>query len=365
MAEKFGKRELEDVIWGATLLGAGGGGSPKNGLKLLEDLLKASPEGVTLISPEEFGSEEYAVMVAGIGSPKVLMEKGFGPEAIYAFEAISSLQALAGKRITHLYPGELGGFNVMPPFYVAALKGMPVVDADGCGRAVPELETTLFYLYGIPSSPCAMADSQGNIVIFYTRNPMDSTMAENLARHVSTAFGMGAAFATWVVNGEELRRALALNTVTLCRRVGAAIREAKERGGDPVRAAVEAVGGVELFRGKVADISTRTVEGFDFGRFKLEGVGGYQGKTLTVEFKNENMVVWSGEGEALATVPDLICTMTLNGTPLTNADMEVGMEIAVIAASASEKWRKHPEGFKVWKHILEKMGYTGDYVPVK
>ncbi len=52
------------------------------------------------------------------------------------------------------------------------------------------------------------------------------------------------------------------------------------------------------------------------------------------------------------------------GEPLTNADTRKGMKIAVIAVPAPEKWKAHPRGFNIWKHILEKMGYTGPYKPI-
>jgi len=77
------------------------------------------------------------------------------------------------------------------------------------------------------------------------------------------------------------------------------------------------------------------------------------------------MIAWKAEGEPAAMVPDLICTMTLEGEPLTNADIAEGMKLAVLALPAPEKWRSHPKGFEVWRHILEKIGYKGDFIPVE
>jgi len=153
--------------------------------------------------------------------------------------------------------------------------------------------------------------------------------------------------------------------VTRSLNVGKAIREAKEAGKDPVKAVVEVVKGFEIFRGTITKIETRTVGGFDFGRTVIEGVGEYAGKKLFIDFKNENMIVWDEKNEPLAMVPDLVCLMTVDGTPLTNADTKEGMKVAVIGIPASEKWRKHPKAFEVWKHILEKMGYTGEYIPIE
>lgn len=38
----------------------------------------------------------------------------------------------------------------MLPFALAARRGLPVIDADGMGRAFPELQMVTFYLDGIP-----------------------------------------------------------------------------------------------------------------------------------------------------------------------------------------------------------------------
>lgn len=361
----LGRKEIQNIAYGATLLGSGGGGSPKSGLVLAESALKASPKGIRLISPEDVPDVESAAMIAGIGSPVALLQKGFDVEAIYAYDVLERAYAMAGQKVSYIIPGELGGFNTITPMFVAARKGLPIVDADGCGRAVPELETSLFYLYGVPNSPCVLANKKGDVVVLYTRDPMDAFTCEIVARNVCAAFDNAAAFATWVVNGKLLREALALNTVSKCEKIGKAIEEARQAGKDPVSVATEVAGGYELIRGVIADITTRTVAGFDFGTTTIEGRGAYQGKTLKVDFKNENMIAWRTAEEPVAMVPDLICFMTIQGEPLTNADTKKGMEIAVIGAPAPDKWRKHPKGFEVWRHILQKIGYSESYTPIE
>jgi DUF917 family protein len=73
------------------------------------------------------------------------------------------------------------------------------------------------------------------------------------------------------------------------------------------------------------------------------------------------MIAWQDE-KPIIMVPDLITMMTTDGRPLANTDTEVGMEISVIGIPAPEPWKRIPEGFDCWRHILEKMGYTGGYV---
>ena len=51
--------------------------------------------------------------------------------------------------------------------------------------------------------------------------------------------------------------------------------------------------------------------------------------------------------------------------PLTNVDPEVDQKVAAFGTTASANWFKSPMGFGCWKHILDKLDYTGDYVSVK
>jgi len=78
MAKRLlGKEELEDIVWGSTILGAGGGGSPRDGLNLVKQIINQ----VTIFDVEDLPENAKAVVVAGIGSPKAMIEKGFGRAA--------------------------------------------------------------------------------------------------------------------------------------------------------------------------------------------------------------------------------------------------------------------------------------------
>ncbi|MEM2381679.1 MAG: DUF917 domain-containing protein [Candidatus Nezhaarchaeales archaeon] len=357
--------DLKDIVIGATFLGSGGGGSPENGLKLVEEIAKATKE-IKLASPDEVADNEYVAMIAGMGAPKALKEKGFGPEALHAFYGLEKLYSMIGVKFRYIMPGETGGFNSITPIYVAAVRNLMVVDADGTGgRAVPELGTTLYNLYGLPVSPFVVADKVGNIVVGWLADPLDGHTAEELARHVTVAFGMLSGLGTWVVTGWHIKNFLEPRVLTKSLDVGKALREAKEKGKDPVKAVTDVVKGYELFRGRVEKVELRTIAGFDFGRVTLEGVRDYAGRKFYVDFKNENMIAWKKLGEAAAMVPDMICWVTLQGEALTNADIKEGMELAAIGIPASEKWRRHPKAFDVWRHILEKMEYKGDYIPIE
>lgn len=355
----LGKEELEDIVWGSTILGAGGGGSPHDGLNLVKQIKSK----VVVFDIEDLPENANAVVVAGIGSPKAMIEKGFGPEAVFAYEAIKNMAAVGGIDLAYLMPGEIGGLNTMTPLYVASLKGIPVVDADGNGRAVPELSTGLYPIYKIPTSPLVVANKAGDVIVAYLKDPLDTTMAETIARTAAVSFGMLAAFATWIVNRGTIKKYLMPNSISKSEKIGRAIRKSKTSGMDTVKEVISITGGRELFRGNIKRIETRTVEGFDFARTTIEGIANYRGKTFNIDSKNENMIGWQDE-KPIIMVPDLISMMTTEGKPLTNADTKEGMDIAVLGIPAPEPWKRIPEGFNCWQPILENLGYEGPYIPL-
>src|SRR5919109_3175352 len=100
---------------------------------------------------------------AMMGAPTVMVEKlPRGDEIVHAFEG---LQAYLGKPISAVTPIEAGGLNSTTPFIVAASLGLPLVDADGMGRAFPEIQMVVPTMYGVAATPMAIADEKGNAAI--------------------------------------------------------------------------------------------------------------------------------------------------------------------------------------------------------
>ena len=150
---KLYEQDIREILYGATLLGAGGGGSLSQGLGMLDHLVETGETlELDLLEIDEIGDNEYAAMVAGLGSPVAMLDPDmpiFGPDAVYAFRAFQKAFLAEGKECKYLYSGEMGGFNTFVPMLVAILsdkdpaKRIKFLDVDSNGRAVPELNTTL------------------------------------------------------------------------------------------------------------------------------------------------------------------------------------------------------------------------------
>ncbi|WP_455283643.1 DUF917 domain-containing protein [[Eubacterium] cellulosolvens] len=342
------ERELKDIVYGATLLGSGGGGSPENGMQLVKSILEIANE-VKLVDPQEVPDYSMLCVVAGMGAPEALLKRGWEKEDV---PALKLMEEATGKTMDYTVAVETGGFNSITPLHAAAAKGVTAIDGAGIERAIPQLEMTMFHVHNIPIAPVTLADASGNFAILH---PKDPPMAEKMARGITVAFGMKAGIACHPMAGWQLKKAVIPGTYTRAEEVGRSMREASEKGQDPVQAVVKVTGGYEIARGTVKEKAVETRGGFDYGRATVADV--------RVDYKNENMIAWRA-GKPVVISPDLTCWMTTDGRPLTNADIKEGLEVAVIGIKAHDRWRT-PEGLAVYQPVLAELGYTEKYVPIE
>ena len=170
---KIGLQEIEDIALGAALLGAGGGDPYIGKLVAIGAVKECGP--VDLLDPEEVPDDALVIPIAMMGAPTVLGEKGIGGrEYKTLYEMVSRFY---GKEIYAFMPIEAGGVNSMLPIAASARLGLPMVDADGMGRAFPELQMVTFTIGGISASPMALTDEKGNSVIYV---PADGRSAKSI-----------------------------------------------------------------------------------------------------------------------------------------------------------------------------------------
>ncbi|MEU2557492.1 DUF917 domain-containing protein, partial [Streptomyces sp. NPDC013313] len=247
--------DLDDLARGAALLGTGGGGDPFVGKMLVTQALGEAGE-ITILDPEELDDDAWVIPVAQMGAPTVVVEKmprGTEPEL-----ALITLEKHTGRTADATMPMECGGINSMIPLLVAARRGLPVVDADGMGRAFPQLEMETFSVYGISASPLAMANEHDEVAIFDTGS--DNSRLEGLARGVTSRFGGMAHIAQYSMTGADVKRTAIPRTLSLAMTIGRSIRRSREQRVDSVQALVDSLAdtlygyGRVLFHGKVIDV---------------------------------------------------------------------------------------------------------------
>jgi DUF917 family protein len=353
---EIGVAALRDIARGAAVLGTGGGGDPYVGRLLAEQAMRETGP-VTLVEVDEVAADAVVVPSSMIGAPTVMVEKL--PAGTEAPAAMRALESVLGRTVTHTVSIEAGGINSMVPFATAAALGLPVVDADGMGRAFPEVQMVLCTLAGVQAAPLALGDEKGNSLVMRT---IDNAWAERFARSATIDMGCAAMMALYALAGDQLRDALVPGTITLCEELGALIRAERAAHGDPVGAVVDRLDGRLLVTAKVADVARRTEGGFARGEALLRGLGDDGGAELRLHFQNEHLMA-TLDGRVMATTPDLIIVLDAEtGEPVTTEGLRYGQRVTVLGAPCDPRWRT-PEGLELVGPRV--FGYDCDYVPVE
>lgn len=330
--------DLSDLARGATLLGTGGGGDPYIGRRLVEQVL--GDRSITILDPDEIADDLFVIPTAQMGAPTVMVEKI--PAGTEPSLSLRILEEHLGRKADATMPIECGGINSMIPLVVAAETGLPVVDADGMGRAFPELSMETFAVYGVHGSPLALAGERGERVIIDTGD--DDKQMEWLARAITIRLGGVGHIAEYAMTGADVRRTAIPRTLSMALALGRAIREAREANRSPFDAIAESLAPTlynhvrELFHGKVTDVERRTTDGFAKGKARIVGLGG-EGDDLEIRFQNENLIATRG-GQTVAIVPDLICVLDADtAEPITTEGLRYGQRVRVLGISTPAMMR--------------------------
>jgi len=358
-------QEAEDFVLGCTFMGTGGGGDPSVGLRfLLEDLkegreirwvdMSQVPDDAWTCTPFYMGSIAPPSPDAKRRMKQLgLVERKHQNTLI---NAIKQLQEYRGISVQVIVPAELGGINTPAPLDAAARMGLTAVDGDYAGRAIPEIGQATPVLYDRKLCPITSVDTWGNACII--RDAVNYDVAEALGKMISTvAYGL-CGQSGFAMPGREMKEAVVPRTLTECVKLGAAIRKAREKGADPVQAAVEAVKGWLLFKGKVAKKEWEDKEGYMYGVHTFKGIAEYKGHTFKIWFKNENHISWK-DNRPYVTSPDIMEVVQLKtANPITNTNLKEGDTVAIIGKK-NEKYRTE-KGLRVLgpTHFGFKLKYT-------
>jgi hypothetical protein len=290
----------------------------------------------------------------GIGAPTVSIEKiENGDEGERLRE---SLEYMTGHQVAALMAAEIGGSNGLLPIAWAARMGLPIVDADGMGRAFPEVPQVTMQLAGIPPSPAVITDERGNLIVFRT---ISGDWMERLERAAAVEFGGAASSTEFSLTAAQARGATVRNSVSLAIRIGEAIIRAE---GDPVTSLIADIGAYRLVSGKVSDVERHTTSGFVRGSVVIEGLGEDAGRLIRLELQNENLVALE-RGLVLASVPDLITVLDAEtAEAIATERIRYGQRVTVIAFACAPVWRTEKGIAATGPRAF---GYDFDYLPVE
>jgi uncharacterized protein len=323
------ENDVDDLAEGCALLGSGGGGESHSFRIALRTLLAARGP-VEVLDPSSLAADALAVNVGFVGAPIVMTEKLFCESTVLI--ALEAMSRRLGRKIDAVMPAEIGGANGLSAFIAAALIGVPVVDADGMGRAFPMSDQITYAIYGRSASPTIATTEHGDVICV---DGSSNRRVELLVRALSTANGAQCFTADYPLSGDEVRACAVLGSVSHARRIGTAMNVARREHRDPLAALATALGGVavkSLFDGKVTDCRHETRSGFGFGVVSLESLPA--GEQMSVEFQNEFLIA-RRNGVTVASTPDIISivdTETLSN--IGSESVRYGQRVKVIAIEA-------------------------------
>lgn len=354
------RQALAEITLGASILATGGGGDPEIGLLWAYHVLEEGNE-ILLVDPELVPDEALVTIAGCLGAALVLTEKPpNGQELFWCYEA---LRRYVGKPIQAVVPPEAGGVNTPVPMAVAGAVGVPVIDADGMGRAFPELQMTSFYVHGVSPSPTAAADEKGHVTIADTQ---DALLAEQIIRGAAMAYGGISWIAGYPMTSRQLKDTGILRSISLAWELGHKVIEARRRHADPVKAVLALTRGFQAFRGKIVDINrefgAEKTKGFSIGQITMEGTDAYKGRSAIIEFQNEWLTL-NVDGHICCMPPDLICILDpVTGEPIRTDIVRYGYRGTVILLPAHSRMRR---GKGIQTFGPRHFGYDYDYTPVE
>jgi DUF917 family protein len=322
--------DIDSLAIGAGILGTGGSAHPY--LELL-NIRKLYGEGkrVSLLDPMELADDDLVGEVGFMGAPLITKERL--PDPVQIRRAFDAMQRYTGQQFCAVMSSEIGGENGVLPLLVAALAGVPLLDADPRGRAFPEMQMSSFAIAGLPLFPVAMADIRHNeIIMTQSASPHWS---ERIGRQICIETGAMIATCKPPRTGRAIKEFGVLGSVSRAIRLGEAVRRARAGHGDPVTAVLAVEPGIRLFLGKTVDVLRRTTGGFVRGEASIEGLEEFVGQTFRVEFRNEFAVGWI-DGQLIVVVPDLICILdALSGEAVGTETIRYGQRVSVISLPAA------------------------------
>jgi DUF917 family protein len=350
---RIDESNLRAMAIGCSILGAGGGGDTAVGV--LASLQAVGDFGpVDVVDLDDLDDDDLVMPCGGIGAPLIWIEKIDRGDEIGRI--IPVVERIHGRKVVALMSAEIGGSNGLAPVTWCARARLPMLDADGMGRAFPEVPQVTMEVAGISPNPAVMTDERGNVVIF---EGIDGHWMERMERAAAVEFGGQAYSSEYQMTVAQAKTGTARGTVTLAIRIGDAVLGAPH---DPIASLVETIDAVPVIEGKIVDVERRITGGFVRGSATVEGLGADAGRILRLEIQNENLVALE-DGVAHAMVPDIITVCdTQTGQAIHTERLRYGQRATVIAFPCDPIWRTErglelagPRAF----------GYDLDYVPIE
>lgn len=324
----LGAQDLPAFARGCAVFAAGGGGDPRTAMQMAQAAI-AQHGPVAVVTLADLPQDGIVMPASLVGSPTVTLEKlGHGDEGS---RLVAEMERLLERPVVALMPSQIGGASGMLPLSWAARLRLPVVDADGIGRAYPTMEQSTMNLAGVSPCPCVLCDERLDTVVVHASAP---PRVEELVRSTVAAFGGACGAASFPMVVAEAEDAIVHGSISRAHAIGAALLASADEDQDPV--APSRLGATELVRGHVIAVERQQTEGFVRGTALVQDA---TGRLLRLELQNEYLVALE-DGEVRAIVPDIISVLDLQtGDVIQTERLRIGQSVSVLALACDPIWR--------------------------
>ncbi|MFC0431688.1 DUF917 domain-containing protein [Kutzneria buriramensis] len=320
---------LREFARGCDVLGGGGGGQARYALPLAAHAVELTGP-VPVVQASELPSDGLVMPCSFLGAPAI------GAERIGTCREAATIRGHVerhfGRPVVAMLCNEIGGFHGTASVALAAHAGLPMLDADGMGRAFPGMSRVSMHLAGVSPEPVVLADEHDRVVAVHADG---DGWLERMARSVVVGFGDRGVSSEYVMTVEQAAGAVIDGSIAKALRIGELIGEAKSVA-DAARAIAAEFDGVVIAEGKVAAALPEP------GRptpATIEGTGPDHGRTLRLEVGHEYLAVVE-DGQVLATVPDIITVFdTYTGEALGAGELRYGHRVVAVALPCPDVWR--------------------------
>ncbi len=329
------KEQLRQIAYGACLMGSGGGGSLSMALAMIDALDDDWTAQVVTVdeAADDEDKEAVAVALAGAPSSKVDEHAALTPlqTVLTSLEYMDeNVRKFKGRSIGYIVPIELGAVSTVVACLVAATKKLPVVDADGAGRAVPLLTMSTFYTPKGKTGPSVVTCTSGeSLVMIAPTLDRLQFMFESIVG--SPLFGGFAGITVFPMAGERLRRRLPIRgSLELTQNLGAVMLSQPE---NPVQTVIETFNRESpdrhadiLATGILEGVDLKSLGGHDFVSLHIKTEVDGKAHQITIYAENENLIAWrDSQTSPMIMAPDSISFLNARGEPVTNAMDHAGL----------------------------------------
>jgi DUF917 family protein len=323
-------QDIDALVVGVELLGSGGGGDAATFARVLRRRL--GDGRIDLHTPADL-AEGVVVPVGVVGSISVFLEKLPSGEELAG--AVNAVCRWAGVQATAVMSLEAGGLNGITGLVASLDVGLPFLDADLMGRALPRLDQFSWAVEGLPLTPCALYEPGGQIVVFDSVSP--SRLERAVRVFLSQTGGWGALALPPLPVPTAVSAALT-GSISRALELG---RAHSQLGETPLSDAVERVlGGRVLADGRVIEVSRHGNAGA-FARGSTTVIDSQSRAVVRIETENEYLLALV-DGRVEVSTPDLLCLLDRRtARPLAIDQVRTGDEVLVVALPGPSWWAEN------------------------